>query len=77
VAEEVNRTPAQVAINWLLRRPTVTAPIIGARNLTQLEANLGAAGWSLTDAQMERLNRVSDPGLPYPYDMIAGAQARR
>ena len=77
MAEEANRTPAQVAINWLLQRPTVTAPIIGARNLEQLEANLGAAGWSLTEAQMARLNQASDPGLPYPYDHIAGAQARR
>jgi aryl-alcohol dehydrogenase-like predicted oxidoreductase len=77
VAEEANRTPAQVAINWLLQRPAVTAPIIGARTLAQLEANLGAAGWSLTGPQMERLNRASDPGLPYPYDQIAAAQARR
>lgn len=77
VAEEAGRTPAQVAINWLLRRPTVTAPIIGARTMEQLEANLGAIGWTLTGEQVERLNRASDPGLPYPYDQIAGARARR
>jgi aryl-alcohol dehydrogenase-like predicted oxidoreductase len=59
------------------RRSAVTAPIIGARTVAELEANLGAAGWRLTEAQMERLNQASDPGLPYPYDMIAGAQARR
>lgn len=77
VAEEAGRTPAQVAINWLLQRPAVTAPIIGARTMEQLEANLEASGWSLSQEQMERLNQVSDPGLPYPYDHIAGAQARR
>lgn len=77
VAEEAGRTPAQVAINWLLRRPTVTAPIIGARTMEQLDANLGATGWALTDDQVDRLNRASDPGQPYPYSHIATAQARR
>jgi aryl-alcohol dehydrogenase-like predicted oxidoreductase len=77
VAEQAGKTPAQVAINWLLRRPTVTAPIIGARSLEQLDANLGAVGWALTHDQVECLNRASDPGLPYPYDHLAGAQARR
>ncbi len=77
VSEEAGRMPAQVAINWLLRRPAVTAPIIGARTMQQLEANLGATGWELTPDQVERLNQASDPGLPYPYDHIAGAQARR
>jgi aryl-alcohol dehydrogenase-like predicted oxidoreductase len=77
VAEEAGRKPAQAAINWLLRRPAVTAPIIGARDMEQLEANLGATGWTLTDEQVERLNHASDPGLPYPYDHIASAQNRR
>ncbi|HVA92505.1 MAG TPA: aldo/keto reductase [Chloroflexota bacterium] len=77
VAEETGRTPAQVAINWLLQQPTVTAPILGARNMEQLEANLGAAGWRPTQDQLTRLDRASDPGLPYPYDFIASAQDRR
>ncbi len=77
VAEDVGKTPAQVAINWVLHRPGVTAPIIGARNMTQLEDNLGACGWHLTDAHLEMLNQVSDPGLPYPYDFIANAQRGR
>jgi aryl-alcohol dehydrogenase-like predicted oxidoreductase len=77
VAEEVDKTPAQVAINWLLQRPGVTAPIIGARNLEQLESNLGAAGWALSEAHMAQLNQVSDQALPYPYNAIAGAQKRR
>jgi len=77
VAGEVGKTAAQVAINWLLRRPGVTAPIIGARNLEQLESNLGATGWTLDAARMERLNRASDPGLPYPYNDILEAEQRR
>jgi len=70
VAEETGRTPAQVALNWLLQRPTVTAPIIGARTLEHLEDNLGAVGWSLGDEEMARLNEVSEPGSPYPYSGI-------
>jgi aryl-alcohol dehydrogenase-like predicted oxidoreductase len=77
VAKEIGREPAQVAINWLLRKPGVTAPIIGARNLEQLESNLGAAGWALDEAQAARLDEVSDPGQPYPYDFISGATRRR
>ena len=77
VAEEVGKAPAQVALNWLLQRPGVTAPIIGARTLEQLEDNLGASGWSLNDEQMARLTQVSEQPLPYPYNVIAGAQARR
>jgi aryl-alcohol dehydrogenase-like predicted oxidoreductase len=77
VAEEVGKAPAQVAINWLLRRPGVTAPIIGARDLEQLESNLGASGWALDAARMERLDRASDPGLPYPYNDIVEAEQRR
>ncbi len=75
VAEEVGKTPAQVALNWLLQRPGVTAPIIGARTMEHLESNLGAGGWSLDGDQMARLNRVSDLSLPfYPYGMIARFQ---
>jgi aryl-alcohol dehydrogenase-like predicted oxidoreductase len=77
VAEETGKQPAQVAINWLLQQPGVTAPIIGARSLAQLESNLGGSGWTLDSAQLARLNAASAPDLPYPYDFIAGAQRRR
>ena len=77
VAEETGKTPAQVALNWLLRQPAVTAPIIGARTLEHLENNLGASGWSLSAEQTARLNRVSEPVLPYPYDMITRARGDR
>jgi aryl-alcohol dehydrogenase-like predicted oxidoreductase len=77
IAEEVDRAPVQVAINWLLHRPGVTAPIIGARTMQQLESNLGAAGWSLSAEHVARLNAVSEIDPPYPYDFIADAQQRR
>lgn len=77
VAEEVDKHPAQVAIRWLVQRPAVTAPIIGARTEAQLSANLGAVGWSLTDAQMDTLNKASEVLPPYPHDFIAPAQNNR
>ena len=77
VAEEAGKEPVQVALRWLLQRPGVTAPIIGARTLAHLESNLGAAGWELTPAQMARLTEVSEPDLPYPYDFITRAAGAR
>ncbi|MBV8377353.1 MAG: aldo/keto reductase [Verrucomicrobia bacterium] len=71
VAASVNRPPAQVAINWLLQKPGVTAPIIGARGLQQLENNLASAGWSLSPEQVAKLDAGSETSLPYPYDFIA------
>lgn len=70
VSAEIGKHPAQVAIRWLMQSPAVTAPIIGARNMQQFEINMGVSGWSLDEAYMEQLNRVSDPGKPYPYDII-------
>ncbi|UCC64355.1 MAG: aldo/keto reductase [Anaerolineae bacterium] len=70
VAEEVGKTPAQVALNWVLHRPGVTAPIVGARKMEHLEDNLGAAGWSLSEEHTARLNKVSEKELPYPYAFI-------
>ena len=77
VAEEAGKSPAQVALNWLLQRPGVTSPIIGARTMQQLEDNIGAAGWALDVEQMERLNSVSEQEMPYPYNTVAGAAERR
>jgi aryl-alcohol dehydrogenase-like predicted oxidoreductase len=71
VAVEAGRHPAQVALNWLLQRPTVTAPIVGARTLEHLDTNLAAAGWDLDPSLVERLNAVSERPLPYPYDVLA------
>jgi aryl-alcohol dehydrogenase-like predicted oxidoreductase len=77
VAEEAGKSPAQVALNWLLQRPGVTAPIIGARTLEHLENNLGAAGWALTPAQVARLTHVGAVEPPYPYWFIERAASSR
>lgn len=71
VAGVLKRSPAQVAINWLLRKPGVTAPIIGARRLEQLENNLSAVGWSIPQAHLDELDAASELQAPYPYDFIA------
>jgi aryl-alcohol dehydrogenase-like predicted oxidoreductase len=71
VAGLVERSPAQVAINWLLQKPGVTAPIIGARRIQQLENNLGSTGWSLSPDQVTKLDAASQVPLPYPYDFIS------
>jgi aryl-alcohol dehydrogenase-like predicted oxidoreductase len=73
VAKEEGRTPAQIALNWLLCRPGVTAPIIGARNLAQLDDNLGCVGWRLQDDQVKRLADASAKPLPYPYSQLLRA----
>ncbi|MDH6542517.1 aldo/keto reductase [Streptomyces lavendulae] len=67
VARETGRTVPQVAINWLLRRPTVSSVIIGARNEEQLRQNIGAVGWELTADQVARLDAASHRPAPYPY----------
>lgn len=77
VANETETHPAQVSLRWLLENPVVTAPIIGARNVEQLQTNMGASGWSLTSEQLAKLNSASELGLPYPYSHIEGAKKRR
>jgi aryl-alcohol dehydrogenase-like predicted oxidoreductase len=67
VAKETGKTVAQVALNWLLQRPTVASVIIGARNEDQLRQNLGAVGWTLTQAQVAQLDAASAVPLAYPY----------
>lgn len=67
VAEETSKSVPQVAINWLLQRPTVSSVIIGARNAEQLRQNLGAVGWSLTAEQMAKLDEASASMPPYPH----------
>jgi aryl-alcohol dehydrogenase-like predicted oxidoreductase len=67
VAAETGKTVAQVALNWLLRRPTVASVIIGARHVDQLRENLGAVGWALTSEQVARLDAASEKPMTYPY----------
>jgi aryl-alcohol dehydrogenase-like predicted oxidoreductase len=76
VAKEVDRTVPQVALNWLLRRPSVANVIVGARNEEQLRQNLGALGWSLTSEQIAVLDAASATPQAYPYWHQAGFAER-
>ncbi|MEU3470118.1 aldo/keto reductase [Streptomyces sp. NPDC006687] len=67
IEEETGRAIPQIALRWLLQRPTVSSVIIGARNEEQLRQNLGALGWTLTADQMARLDAASHRPAPYPY----------
>jgi aryl-alcohol dehydrogenase-like predicted oxidoreductase len=67
IAQEIGKSIPQIAINWLLQRPTVSSVIVGARNEEQLRDNLGAVGWTLTPEQMARLDAASAVTAPYPY----------
>jgi aryl-alcohol dehydrogenase-like predicted oxidoreductase len=67
VAAETGKTLPQIAINWLLQRPTVSTVIIGARDEAQLKDNLGAVGWQLSPEQMAKLDAASHVTSPYPY----------
>jgi aryl-alcohol dehydrogenase-like predicted oxidoreductase len=67
IAKEIGKTIPQVALNWLLQRPTVSTVVIGARNEQQLKDNLGAVGWNLTPEQVKKLDAASETTLAYPY----------
>jgi aryl-alcohol dehydrogenase-like predicted oxidoreductase len=67
VANETGKTVPQIALNWLLARPSVATLIIGARTEEQLKQNLGAVGWKLSAGQIARLDAASAVPLPYPY----------
>jgi len=67
VGRETGKTVPQIALNWLLQRPSVANIIIGARNEEQLRQNLGAVGWNLTSEQVARLDAASDVTPIYPY----------
>ena len=74
ISEASGKSYAQISLNWLLRQPVVTAPIVGARTVEQLEDNLGASGWELDDDQMNRLSEAGAPEDTYPYRFIRNAQ---
>ena len=73
----VGKTPAQVALNWVINRPGITAPILGARTLAHLEDNLGAAGWALSAEHMAQLTAAGDMQGPYPYDTLGPSDRDR
>jgi aryl-alcohol dehydrogenase-like predicted oxidoreductase len=67
IAAEHGRSVAQIALNWVLHRPTVSTLVIGARNADQLRDNLGTAEFRLSDQQVRRLDAASEPQPIYPY----------
>jgi len=67
IAAETGKTVPQIALNWLLQRPTVSTIVIGARNEEQLQQNLGAVGWNLTPEQVATLDEASAVTPAYPY----------
>jgi aryl-alcohol dehydrogenase-like predicted oxidoreductase len=67
VAKETGKTVPQIALNWLLGRPTVSTLVIGARNEEQLKANLAAVGWKLSPEQVKKLDEASELPRAYPY----------
>jgi aryl-alcohol dehydrogenase-like predicted oxidoreductase len=73
VARQANTTPARAAIAWVLGRPGVASPIVGARTMAQLEDNLAALAVQLTAGQRTALDQVSRPALSFPHDMAQAA----
>jgi aryl-alcohol dehydrogenase-like predicted oxidoreductase len=76
LGRETDKTVTQIALNWLLQRPTVSTLIVGARNEEQLQVNLGAVGWNLTPEQVKRLDIASQRETIYPYWHQRGFQDR-
>ncbi|GAB3826247.1 aldo/keto reductase [Kribbella italica] len=76
VARELGHTPAQVALAWTLQNPAVTAPIIGARTVEQLESNLEALEVDLTPTHLTHLDEAAGIDLGYPHDLLAGDHIR-
>jgi aryl-alcohol dehydrogenase-like predicted oxidoreductase len=73
IATEVNRTPSQVSLNWLVQQPGKPIPIIGARKLSHLEDNIGSLNFTLSPEQIDRLQQVSRFNLPFPHNFMASA----
>lgn len=74
MAVDINRSPSQVALNWLLQQPGKPIPIIGARTIAQMEDNLGALDFMLTSEQIQTLNQASTFAMPFPRNFIAPEQ---
>lgn len=76
IAKETGKAVPQIALNWLLHRPSVATVVIGARNEDQLRQNLGAVGWDLTPSQIAKLDAASATPLAYPYWHQSGFSER-
>ena len=77
IATETGETVPQIAINWLLQRPTISSVILGARDEEQLRQNLGATGWNLTTDQVAKLDQASAVTPVYPYWWQRGVMTDR
>jgi aryl-alcohol dehydrogenase-like predicted oxidoreductase len=77
IAAETGKTVPQIALNWVLQRPTVATVLVGARNEDQLRENLGAIGWKLTPEQVARLDEASAVTPIYPYWHQRGTMGTR
>jgi aryl-alcohol dehydrogenase-like predicted oxidoreductase len=71
VAEEIGRTPSQVALNWVRQKSDILIPIIGARTVSQVEDNLGCLDFTLTNKQMSKLDDLGKIELGFPHDFLA------
>ena len=76
VAAAIGKTPAQVALNWLVRQPPVVIPIIGARRLSQLNDNLASVEFSLEEEHLQKLDAVSRIELGFPHDFFTNEMVR-
>jgi len=76
IANEVGRSPAQVALNWVRQQPGVVIPIVGSRKLAQILDNVACVEFKLTDEQMQRLNEVSKIELGFPHDFLASDEIK-
>ena len=77
LSEVIGKSQAQIALNWLLRKPGVTAPIFGARTIRHVEFNLESVGWELSEEHVAELDAVSAIPLPSPYNFIDRYTRRR
>jgi len=71
VSKKLNKSMSQVALRWLMQQPIVTAPIVGPKNLEQAEDNLQIFSWSIPKEDMEKLDKVSKPRAPNPYNWVS------
>jgi len=77
IGKDCGKTPAQIALNWILQQPGIATSILGVRTLEQLRENLGCIGWQLSEEEMNRLKKASHVPLPYPYRFIERYTRRR
>ncbi len=76
IAREIEKSPAQVALNWLRNRPNAVIPIIGARKLSQLQDNLACVDFNLTGEPLQRLDNISAISLGFPHELLASQFVR-